>query len=98
MAPDGPAPIPQGSQELQVDLQGTRLKVFTYKPRDYKAGPLILVFHGVDRNASEYRDHARGMADRFGAIVAAPEFDVERFPGDKYRLGGLLADDGSVAP
>ena len=37
--------------------------------RQLDDGPLIVVFHGVLRNAEEYRDHARALAERLGAIV-----------------------------
>lgn len=90
--------IPEGSDKIEVDLGSVKLNVFTYKPKDYDDGPLILVFHGVNRNADEYRDDARAMADRFGAIVAAPEFDKARFPSSKYHQGGLLDDKKQVRP
>jgi hypothetical protein len=89
--------LPNGSHQLMVDLDGQSLELFTYKPEAYREGPLILVFHGVLRNASEYRDHARGMGDRFGALVVAPRFPEDRFPLDSYQLGGLMLD-GKVQP
>ncbi|MBI2824504.1 MAG: hypothetical protein HYX69_07455 [Planctomycetia bacterium] len=91
------AEIPRGSQQLTVDLDGTELELFTYKPESYRDGPLILVFHGVLRNADEYRDHARGMGGRFGALVVAPRFPEERFPFESYQLGGLVVK-GEVQP
>ena len=64
--------------------------VFTYKPANYKDGPLIVVFHGVLRNADTYRDNAKKLADRHGALVVAPRFDEKQFPSAKYQQGGLL--------
>ena len=49
--------------------------MFTYKPEAYRDGPLVVVCHGMQRNPDEYRDKARGIAERMGAIVAAPMFD-----------------------
>jgi hypothetical protein len=71
---------------------GLAIEVFTYRPPRYRDGPLILVFHGVLRNAETYRDHAREMGERFGALIAAPLFDETRFPTSKYQQGGVLLD------
>lgn len=73
------------------------IEVFTYRPPTYKDGPLILVFHGVNRNAEDYRNFAITLAERYNAIVAAPHFDRERFPRDAYQQGGIL-NDGVVQP
>lgn len=89
--------IPSGSATVPVTVGGHDLDLFTYKPADYSDGPLILVFHGVLRNAEEYRDHARGMGDRFRALIVAPRFPEDRFPIPSYQLGGLLID-GEVQP
>lgn len=91
------AEVPQGSHQLTVDLDGTPIELFTYKPDSYREGPLILVFHGVLRNAQEYRDHARGMGDRFGALIVAPRFPEDRFSIERYQLGGLLVK-GELQP
>src|SRR5262245_16746473 len=85
-----PAPIPAGAGEVEVRVGGHRLALFTYKPKNYgRSSPLIVVFHGMLRNADAYRDNARGMADRFGAPVVAPRLDLERFPIEAYQLGGV---------
>lgn len=90
--------IPVGKAKLRVEVRGTALDVFTYKPAGTADGPLILVFHGTLRNAEAYRDHSIGMADRFGAVVAAPRFDEQRFPLPQYQLGGLLTKQKTLAP
>lgn len=82
-------PVGPGAVTLDVDLP---LQVFTYKPPTYRGGPLIVVFHGVGRNAEEYRNFAIALGERFGAIVAAPLFDKERFPLEAYQRGGILKD------
>lgn len=83
--------IPVGASSLTVEV-GVPLEVFTYRPPTYRDGPLILVFHGVQRNAEDYRNFAITLAERFGAIVAAPRFDRERFPYDVYQQGGVKRD------
>jgi len=90
-------PVPAGKSRLEVPAGQALLEVYTYKPRAFNDGPLILVFHGVKRNAEEYRDHAVALADRLGALVAAPRFDEARFPTARYQQGGLLAD-GALLP
>jgi poly(3-hydroxybutyrate) depolymerase len=92
-----PVPLPDGAGKVEVEAGGHKLEVFTYKPKGYKDGPLIVVFHGMLRNAETYRDNARGMGDRFGALVVAPLFDAPRFPNESYQLGGLLRK-GEVQP
>lgn len=82
--------IPVGDGKITVDTCRGKLTVFTYKPPEYRDGPLIVVCHGVLRNAEEYRDHARDMAKRFGAIVAAPLFPDPPFSIEHYQKGGLV--------
>ena len=93
-----PTAIPTDSGLVTLDIEGTPIRVFTYKPKAYDGGPLIVVLHGTGRNADEYRDDARAMGDRFGALIAAPEFDAKRFPGLKYHQGGVLDKDRKVTP
>jgi pimeloyl-ACP methyl ester carboxylesterase len=92
------APIPAGIGSTDIPTTGGVIKVFTYKPSLYKDGPLVLVFHGVNRNAEDYRNFAIAVAERFKVIVAAPLFDKDRFPADAYIRGGLLNKDGSLRP
>lgn len=88
-----------GTALCEVRCGDVPLRVHTYKPPSYGArpGPLILVFHGVGRNAQAYRDSARPLGDRFSALIAVPEFEEERFPDRRYQRGGVLRPDGSPA-
>ncbi|MBL8060074.1 MAG: hypothetical protein JNK63_05075 [Chthonomonas sp.] len=83
---------------LNLDINGKTIEVFSYKPKTYTGERMILVLHGTLRNADEYRNDAREMGDRFGALIVAPKFDSERFPSLKYQRGGILREDGSAAP
>ena len=89
-------PIAAGKGRIEIDV-GETLEVFTYKPANYAGGPLLLVFHGVGRNADEYRDFAETLGDRFGFLVVAPKFDKERFPLERYQRGGIV-QDGRAQP
>jgi predicted esterase len=89
-APSGNAvPIPPGSGQQNADLGGTVLQVFTYRP-NCPDPAILLVFHGVSRNADGYRDHARPIADKLCMIVVAPKFDKQRFPQWRYQYGGIV--------
>jgi pimeloyl-ACP methyl ester carboxylesterase len=82
--------IPPGSAERTMRIGGHALKVFTYKPVGYRKGPLLVVFHGMNRDADNYRDHAKSIADRFGMVVAAPKFDLENFSMVLYQRAGIV--------
>ena len=90
-------PLPEGKSLTEVQFDTVPLKLFTYKPQNYSNGPMILVFHGVLRNAEEYRDDSIEMGDRFQALIVAPLFDESSFPKPKYQFGGIVRD-GKVVP
>ncbi len=52
----------------------------------------------MNRNADDYRDNAIKLADRIGALVAAPLFDSDRFPSRMYQRGGLVTKEGKALP
>ena len=90
-------PVPTGKSTIDVHFGHDSLKLFVYKPKNYSNGPLIMVFHGVLRNAEEYRDDSVEMGDRFGALIVAPMFDEKSFPKPRYQFGGILLD-GKATP
>jgi poly(3-hydroxybutyrate) depolymerase len=75
---------PGSSSFLFTDVKGRRdqpMRVYTYRPARCDATcPLVIVVHGVSRNASGYRDYWRGAAERFGLVVVAPEFSRAQWP------------------
>jgi dienelactone hydrolase len=89
--------IAPGDSKLDLEVSGTKLEIFCHKPSTYTGKRMIIVFHGTLRNADEYRDHARQMGERFGALIIAPKFDQERFPSIRYQRGGILKPDGTAA-
>lgn len=101
--PSGVAPlkadaVPVGPGKLVMPNGSEPITLFTYKPPTYKGGPLVVVCHGVQRNAEDYRNFAITMAERFGVIIVAPLFDTERFPSARYQRGGLVTKEGKVQP
>jgi hypothetical protein len=93
----GQAAIPFGAGQQDADLGGVSLSVYTQKPNGCAISGLLLVFHGIARDAAAYRDHARPLASGLCRLVVAPLFDAARFPTWRYQRGGL-ADHGSLRP
>ena len=91
------ASIPVGKSVVETRFGEVTLKLFTYKPKDFDDGPLIMVFHGVLRNADEYRDDSVEMGDRFRALIVAPLFDSDTFPKPMYQFGGIVRN-GQATP
>ena len=96
-APVAAEPIPLGNGRQTIDLNGMRLTVFTYRPACPDPS-LLLVFHGIARNAAEYRDYARTLADRDCLLVVAPLFDKRAFPLWRYQRGGIVHDGAVQSP
>src|SRR6476646_6152809 len=86
--PLGAAPIETGRQI--ADVNGAPMVVFTYRPVGCSDPSLLLVFHGIARNARTYRDDARALADRLCLLVVAPLFYRQAFPGWRYQRGGIV--------
>ncbi|PWT87298.1 MAG: hypothetical protein C5B56_10700 [Proteobacteria bacterium] len=74
----------------QTAMLSTKLEVFTYRPDRCRISSLLLVFHGLHRNAAGYRDDVRTLADTNCMLVVAPLFDEQRFPTSRYQLGGIV--------
>jgi poly(3-hydroxybutyrate) depolymerase len=91
-------PLPMGPGRVECPNGAEPITLFTYKPPTYKDGPLFVIFHGVQRNAEDYRNFAITLAERFGAIIVAPLFDLQRFPSARYQRGGLVAAKGEAEP
>jgi hypothetical protein len=66
------------------------MDIFTYRPANCVPSSLLLVFHGLHRNAQGYRDDAVELANRLCAIEVAPLFDEARFPTWRYQKGGIV--------
>ncbi len=99
----GRADLAVGKARNEAVVDGVRLTFHSYKPatraRPGAGGPLIVAFHGSDRQTELVRDFLIPLADRKRAIVVAPLLDEERFPRWRYQWAGLLEPllkDGEV--
>lgn len=87
-----------GTGRMDCPNESQPITIFTYKPPSYKSGPLFVVFHGGGRDAEDCRNSAVAMAERFGAIIVVPFFDMERFPNKLYQFGGIVGADAKARP
>lgn len=87
--------IPDGKGEVTIKVDHFHLEVFTYRAKNYwdAHGPLIMVFHGHNRNADGYRDHAKRLGDESGGLVVCPFFDQDQFPRHAYNDGNVMGPD-----
>ena len=91
-AAGGPV-IPAGKSKLTIPLNGQPIDVFTYRPANFSKGPLLVVMHGMGRNADGYRDYAVPIADTFGMLVVTPLFETNRFSTEAYQRGNVMKKD-----
>jgi hypothetical protein len=70
------------------------LRVFYHIPNSKTPSTKILmVFHGNNRNASDYRNALIAKSDEYNFMVITPEFSEANFPGgDQYNLGNVYVD------
>lgn len=69
------------------------LRVFYYRPNGWTPDkPIVIVQHGLKRNASEYRDGWIKYADEYNLLVVCPEFSEGKFPGVRYYNTGNVSD------
>jgi pimeloyl-ACP methyl ester carboxylesterase len=77
-----------------VPQEARPIRLFYFVPAEAnQSSPIVLVFHGVERNAIDYRNALISKARAYNFIVVAPEFSEEAFPtNNAYQLGNLFVD------
>lgn len=75
-------------------LQSKPVHVFYHIPKGNPASmPVLMAFHGDERDAEAYRNDWVEAADKYSFIVIAPEFTDAGFPGSTgYNTGNLFRD------
>lgn len=96
--PNTIAPNAKGSGVFEfvayAPLSSKPVKVFYHIPSGSTVdSPVLFLFHGDNRNASDYRNALVKKAETHNYIVIAPEFSENFFPtGDNYNLGNVFTD------
>lgn len=95
--------FPDGAGRIEVAgaaPDGSPMVVWTYRPKGLKRNrPVVVVMHGVKRDASDYRDNWIAAADKYRLLVVAPEMTKEQFPGGRgYNRGNMFAKDKTLQP
>jgi len=85
---------------LYPELPQKPLNVFYNIPSgDRKNMPIVLIFHGEERNAIDYRDIWINASNKYGFMVFAPEFNTVDFPGgSSYIIGNVYKDGNYPTP
>lgn len=86
-----------GAGRIEFQRSGKTVPVWYYLPEATTTEtPILIVMHGVNRDADRYRDEWTPHAQKQHFIVIAPEFTVREFPGnDNYSLGSMKDGKGS---
>lgn len=81
---------PEGRRPIDVFYAGSA--------GDMRDAPIVVVMHGQQRNASDYRDAWTRHVQRRPGLVIAPRFSQSDFPGAaRYNVGGLADPGGDRA-
>lgn len=75
------------------------LRVWYYLPENFPPnGRIVIVLHGIKRNAHLYRDQWIPHARRFHFLVLAPRFPKQQFSNRGYHQGNMQDDNGHFQP
>jgi pimeloyl-ACP methyl ester carboxylesterase len=96
----GALPVGESSYLLEEDTGATAdpIRIFTYRSAGWRPGNIIVfVFHGMNRNAEDYRSGWMAHADENNLLIICPEFTKAKYPGTRYYHTGNIMDrtDGS---
>jgi hypothetical protein len=85
----------------QPPINRPPVEVFYHIPNgDLTSMPILMSFHGAERNGATYRDYWINMADIYGFMVFAPEFSTTNYPGlgDNYIMSNIFDDGDNPTP
>lgn len=93
--------LPVGSGRLKLAgaaPDGAAMPLWYHRPAGYVAsGPVVIVLHGLNRDADNYRDNWVELADRHRLLILTPEFSHAQFPGSEtYNFGNMVDERGAV--
>ena len=95
------APLTAGEGSFLVDestgSNSAPLTAYYYRPRAWEDGlPIVLVFHGLKRNAQEYCQGWAQYAEEQNFLIICPEFSQDKYPGVRYYNFGNVLDTEDV--
>src|SRR5688572_10514086 len=93
--------LPQGSGRIElagVAPDGAAMPLWYHRPAGYVGnGPVVIVLHGLNRDADNYRDNWVDLADRHRLLILTPEFSHAQFPGSEtYNFGNMIDERGAL--
>lgn len=79
---------------------GKRMRIFYHRPESFESdGPVLIVLHGVGRNAIGSRNAWRDLSNQHGFLLIAPEFSKDNFRGGRrYARGNMRVKSGALNP
>ena len=88
-------PVGESNYDMEEPTGATAapITVYCYRSANWAPGrPIVFVFHGMNRNADEYRASWEGFADTDGLLIVCPEFTDAKYPGSRYYNTGNIMD------
>lgn len=93
--------LPVGSGRL--DLAGVApddgsMPLWFHRPAGWTAErPVVIVLHGLNRDADNYRDNWVALSEQHRLLILTPEFSHAQFPGSEtYNFGNMVDADGAL--
>ena len=97
----GAEAVRPGVERLEIeDHWGKPLPIFVYQPAGVRpTSRVLIILHGIRRNAEEYLRAWIPEADRYGVVLVAPEFSASRYRSSRvYQAGNVLDERGRPQP
>ena len=102
VAPRSAGVIRPGLGEFTFDgyapLRSRPVKVYYEAPDDPATAQILIVMHGVGRNAEDYRTDWHEYVRSRNVLVLAPEFSDDEYPDTSYALGNMVDRNGHPRP
>ena len=79
-------PVGESIYEMEEPTGATTapIAIYCYRAVNWSPGrPIVFVFHGMYRNADDYRASWEGFADTDGLLIVCPEFTDAKYPGTR---------------
>ncbi|MFD1530696.1 hypothetical protein [Pseudonocardia aurantiaca] len=74
------------------------VRVWYDAPADPSTAQILIVMHGMGRNAEGYRAAWHEYVEPNNVLVLVPEFSEEFYPGEMYSVGNMVDGDGDLQP